>query len=131
MVNVTERYCKDRISPCSLEGIHIINGDDKTRKKRTSIEALSVSFEVVGHDYIDDGSDRFEFYHTKERIPFDLSFFNEITNGGSNKTRIFVLGTGGKSFYVEKLYLMRDTMFCMSMGAEERIAERLMQTSWT
>ena len=92
-----------------LEGIHIINGDDKTRDTGSLPDilsnALSVSFDSsVGHDYIFDASDRYEFYHKKEeRIPFDLSFFNEITKGGlPNKTlNICLAGTGvGKSLFM-------------------------------
>ena len=54
-----------------LEGIHIINGDDKTRDTGSLPDilsnALSVSFDSsVGHDYIFDASDRYEFYHKKE-----------------------------------------------------------------
>ena len=140
LVNVTERYCKDRaIHLAVLEGIHIINGDDKTRNADSLPDllssALSVSFDSsVGHDYIDDASDRFEFYHTKEeRIPFDLSFFNEITNGGlPNKTlNICLAGTGvGKS-----LFMCHQAANCLMQGknvlyitlemAEERIAERI------
>ena len=97
--------------------------------------ALSVSFDSsVGHDYIDDASDRFEFYHTKEeRIPFDLSFFNEITNGGlPNKTlNICLAGTGvGKSLFMchqaaSCLMQGRNVLYITLEMAEERIAERI------
>ena len=140
LVNVTERYCKDRaIHLAVLEGIHIINGDDKTRNADSLPDllsnALSVSFDSsVGHDYIDDASDRFEFYHTKEeRIPFDLSFFNEITNGGlPNKTlNICLAGTGvGKSLFMchqaaNILMQGHDVLYVTMEMAEERIAERI------
>ena len=140
LVNVTERYCKDRaIHLAVLEGIHIINGDDKTRNADSLPDllssALSVSFDSsVGHDYIDDASDRFEFYHTKEeRIPFDLSFFNEITNGGlPNKTlNICLAGTGvGKSLFMchqaaNILMQGHNVLYVTMEMAEERIAERI------
>ena len=140
LVNVTERYCKDRaIHLAILKGIHIINGDDKDHKPDSLPDilsnALSVSFDSsVGHDYIYDATDRYEFYHKKEeRIPFDLSFFNEITNGGlPNKTlNICLAGTGvGKS-----LFMCHQAANCLMQGknvlyitlemAEERIAERI------
>ena len=51
LVNVTERYCKDRaIHLAILKGIHIINGDDKDHKPDSLPDilsnALSVSFEL-------------------------------------------------------------------------------------
>lgn len=140
LVDTTERYCKDRaLHLAILEGIHIINGDDKNRNTDSLPDilssALSVSFDnSVGHNYIDDAPDRFEFYHKKEqRIPFDLSYFNKITNGGlPNKTlNICLAGTGvGKS-----LFMCHQAANCLLQGknvlyitlemAEERIAERI------
>ena len=140
LVNVTERYCKDRaIHLAVLEGIHIINGDDKTRNADSLPDllsnALSVSFDSsVGHDYIYDATDRYEFYHKKEeRIPFDLSFFNEITNGGlPNKTlNICLAGTGvGKSLFMchhaaSCLSINKNVLYITMEMAEERIAERI------
>ena len=140
LVNVTERYCKDRaIHLAILKGIHIINGDDKDHKPDSLPDilsnALSVSFDSsVGHDYIYDATDRYEFYHKKEeRIPFDLSFFNEITNGGlPNKTlNICLAGTGvGKSLFMchqaaNILMQGHDVLYVTMEMAEERIAERI------
>ena len=140
LVNVTERYCKDRaIHLAILKGIHIINGDDKDHKPDSLPDilsnALSVSFDSsVGHDYIYDATDRYEFYHKKEeRIPFDLSFFNEITNGGlPNKTlNICLAGTGvGKSLFMchqaaNILMQGHNVLYVTLEMAEERIAERI------
>ena len=140
LVNVTERYCKDRaIHLAVLEGIHIINGDDKDHDTGSLpdilSDALSVSFDSsVGHDYIDDASERFDFYHKKEqRIPFDLSFFNQITNGGlPNKTlNICLAGTGvGKSLFMchvaaASLVQGHNVLYITMEMAEERIAERI------
>ena len=71
-----------------MKSIQII--DDKTGKlSKGSIpqvltDALGVSFDThIGHDFIDDADERYEFYHRKEkRVPFDLDYFNTITNGG-------------------------------------------------
>jgi hypothetical protein len=68
-------------------------------------DALAVSFDTpIGHDFIDDASERYEFYHRKEkRVPFDLDYLNVITNGGlPNKTlNIALAGTGvGKSLFM-------------------------------
>jgi replicative DNA helicase len=98
-------------------------------------DALGVSFDrSVGHDYIDDSDNRFEFYHRHEtKIPFDLDLFNKITKGGLPKKtlNIALAGTGvGKS-----LFMCHVAGSCLSQGlnvlyitmemAEERIAERI------
>ena len=84
-------------------------------------EALSVSFDLsVGHDYVEDGLDRYDFYHKKEeKIPFDLDYFNKITKGGlPQKTlNIALAGTGvGKSLFMchMHLHLCKVRMFCIS-----------------
>ena len=140
LVDATERYCKDRaIHLAVLKGIHIINGDDKDHQPSSLPDilssALSVSFDSsIGHDYIDDASDRYAFYHKKEqRIPFDLSYFNEITNGGlPNKTlNICLAGTGvGKSLFMchqaaNILMQGHNVLYVTMEMAEERIAERI------
>ena len=71
-----------------LESVSILDNKKGTRDKGEIPEllktALSVSFDPhVGHDYIEQASERFDFYHRKEsRIPFDLSYFNKVTQGG-------------------------------------------------
>ena len=68
-------------------------------------DALSVSFDNrVGHDYFEQSTDRYDFYHTKEeKIPFNLKYFDLITKGGLlNKTlNVALAGTGvGKSLFM-------------------------------
>ena len=106
----TEKFCKDKaIYNAVLDGIKIIDGKDKDRTPEAipSIlsEALGVAFDLsVGHDYVEDGLDRYDFYHKKEeKIPFDLEYLNKITKGGlPNKTlNIALAGTGvGKSLFM-------------------------------
>ena len=140
LTDTTEKFCKDRaIYNAVVDGISIIEGRDSTRKPDALpsllTDALSVSFDNrVGHDYIEDASDRFEYLHRKEeRIPFDLEYFNKITKGGlPQKTlNIALAGTGvGKS-----LFMCHMAANCLSQGknvlyitlemAEERIAERI------
>ena len=93
LLDATEKWCKDRaIYLALMQSIKIADGDKKiSRDAIPSIlqEALAVSFdEHIGHDYIEQSKDRYEFYHRKEeKIPFDLEKFNYITKGGlSNKT---------------------------------------------
>ena len=139
LTDTTEKFCKDKsIYNAILESIQIIDGDSQMSKNhlpKLLQDALSVSFDVnIGHDYIEDYNERYEFYHRKEdRIPFDLDFFNRITNNGTpTKTLNIVLaGTGvGKS-----LFMCHHAANCLTQGksvlyitcemAEERIAERI------
>ena len=140
LVDTTEQFCKDKaVYNAIVEGISIIDGKDKQRGPDAipSIltDALAVGFDNrVGHDYLDDADDRFDYYHTIEKkIPFDLEFFNRITKGGlpPKTLNIALAGTGvGKS-----LFMCHMAANCLSMGknvlyitlemAEERIAERI------
>lgn len=89
LVDQTEKWCQDRaIWNAVTKSMEIL--DDETKKiQRDGIpklleEALGVSFESdLGHDYIDDAEDRFDFYNNVEaRIPFDIEILNKITAGG-------------------------------------------------
>jgi archaellum biogenesis ATPase FlaH len=88
----------------------------------------------VGHDYLQSAESRYEFYHRVEsRTPFDLEYFNKITNGGlPNKTLNVVLaGTGvGKSLFMchvaaSTLAQGKNVLYITLEMAEERIAERI------
>jgi len=139
LVESTEKFCKDKsIYLAILESIQIIDGKSKQSKNhlpKLLQDALSVSFDVsVGHDYLQDSEDRYDFYHRREkRISFDLDYFNQITNGGTpTKTlNVILAGTGvGKS-----LFMCHHAANCLTQGknvlyitcemAEERIAERI------
>mgnify|MGYP003324884247 FL=1 len=122
-----------------LNGIHIIDGKDKQRTPEALptllSDALAVSFDThVGHDYLQQSDDRYEFYHTKEeKIPFDLDFFNKITKGGlPNKTlNICLAGTGvGKSMFMVHvaancLMQGKNVLYITLEMSENRIAERV------
>ena len=140
LVETTEKFCKDKAVYNSIvEGIQIIDGKDKKRGPDAipSIltDALAVGFDNrVGHDYLADSDERYDYYHTvEEKIPFDLEFFNRITKGGlpPKTLNIALAGTGvGKS-----LFMCHMAANCMNQGrnvlyitlemAEERIAERI------
>ena len=136
----TERFCKDKaIYNAIMESIHIIDGKSKTQTENAIpnilSDALSVSFDThIGHDYIEDADERFNFYHKVEkRVPFDLDFFNTITNGGTpQKTlNIVMAGTGvGKSLFMchhaaNCLTQNLNVLYITCEMAEERIAERI------
>jgi replicative DNA helicase len=140
LVDQTEKFCQEKaIYNALMHSIQII--DDKTGKlSKGSIpqilsDALGVSFDAhIGHDFILDADARFEFYHTKEsRTPFDLEYFNKITQGGlPRKTlNIILAGTGvGKSlamchFAAANMVAGLNVLYITMEMAEERIAERI------
>ena len=140
LLNSTEKFCKDRaVQLAIMESIEILDGN-KPDKSEGSIpeilsNALSVSFDTnIGHDYIDNASERYDFYKKKEdKIPFDISMLNTITKGGiSRKTlNIILAGTGvGKSlamchFAAAALSDGKNVLYITLEMAEEKIAERI------
>jgi replicative DNA helicase len=140
LLDTTEKWCKDRaIYLALLESIKIADGGDKKVSKDAipSIlqEALAVSFdEHVGHDYIENVEQRYDFYHREEdKILFDLEKFNSVTKGGlPNKTlNIALAGTGvGKSLFMchcaaSALSQGKNVLYITLEMAEEKIAERI------
>ena len=140
ILDTTEKWCRDRaIYLALMESIHIADGNDE-KKNRDAIpsilsNALAVSFDNnIGHDYLQNYEERYEFYHRKEdKIEFDLEYFNKITKGGlPNKTlNIALAGTGvGKSLFMchvasSALLQGRNVLYITLEMAEERIAERI------
>ena len=140
LVDATEKWCQERAIYLSLmESVKIADGQDTKRDKgaipQILSEALGVSFDQhVGHDYVSDAQERYDFYHRKEdKIPFDLSLFNKITKGGlPNKTlNIALAGTGvGKSLFMchcasSALLQGKNVLYITMEMAEEKIAERI------
>jgi replicative DNA helicase len=140
LVETTEKFCKDRaIHNAILGGIQIIDGKDKQHTPEYLPEmlsdALSVSFDQkVGHDYLEESKERFDFYKKKEeRLELDLDFFNKITRGGipSKTLNICLAGTGvGKTMFMthiaSSILLQNKNVLYITMEmAEERIAERI------
>ena len=140
LIETTEKWCKEKaIYIALMESVKIADGQDKTRTKDAipSImsEALGVCFDDhVGHDYIQDSDERYDFYHRKEeKIPFDIEYLNKITKGGiPNKTlNIALAGTGvGKSLFMchvasSVLLQGRHVLYITMEMAEEKIAERI------
>lgn len=140
LVDNTERFCQEKaIYNAIMESIHIIDGKNKnkTRDVIPSIlsDALAVSFDnTVGHDFLNDYEQRYEYYHrVEERVPFDLQYLNLITKGGiPRKTlNIILAGTGvGKSlamchFSANNLMEGKNVLYITMEMAEERIAERI------
>ena len=140
LLDTTEKWCQDRaVYNAIMESISIIDGKHESLTKNALPDilqkALGVAFDTnIGHDYIENVEQRYEFYHTEEsRIPFDLEYFNKITKGGlPNKTlNIALAGTGvGKSLFMchcaaSALTQGNDVLYITMEMAEERIAERI------
>ena len=140
LVETTEKFCKDRaIHNAILGGIQILDGKDKNHTPEylpeMLSEALGVSFDQkVGHDYLQESKERYDFYKKKEeRLELDLDFFNKITRGGipSKTLNICLAGTGvGKTMFMTHLASSvllqgKNVLYITLEMAEERIAERI------
>ena len=140
LVDKTEKWCQEKaIYNAVLGSISILDGKDKTKDKgsipKILSDALAISFDTtVGHDYLEDSDERYEFYHRKEeRIPFDLDYFNKITKGGlpSKTLNIALAGTGvGKSLFMchvaaGAMSQGKNVLYITMEMAEEKIAERI------
>lgn len=140
LVKNTEKFCQEKaVYNAIMQSIDIMQNKTNQNAKgsipQLLSDALSVSFDPnIGHDYLEQSDDRFDYYHrVQERIPFDLDFFNKITKGGLPKKtlNIALAGTGvGKS-----LFMCHVAAACLSMGrnvlyitlelAEEEVAKRI------
>ena len=141
LLETTEKFCQDKaIYNAVVKSIKILDEPEKSNSDKGAIpelltDALSVNFDPhVGHDYLLDSDDRYLFYHrTEKKIPFDLEFFNKITQGGlSNKTlNIALAGTGvGKTMFMchvasNALSQGNNVLYITLEMSEERIAERI------
>lgn len=140
LLEKTEKWCQERALHIGImKSIDILDGKDEKMTKNAIpdilSEALGVAFDsYVGHDYLDNAEERFDFYNRKEeKLPFDLHYLNEITKGGlPDKTlNIFLAGTGvGKSLIMchigaNCLLQGKNVLYITMEMAEERIAERI------
>lgn len=142
LIDKTEEFCKDKaLYNALMQAIQIVDGDKSGERLSAGTipqllsDALGVSFDTnIGHDYLVDAEERFEFFSKKEhKIPFDLEFFNKITKGGvSRKTlNIALAGTGvGKSLFMchcaaHNIMSGLNVLYITMEMAEERISERI------
>jgi replicative DNA helicase len=140
LIDHTEKFCQDKaIYNAIMKSIQILDGSEAVSNKgaipQILSDALAVSFDShIGHDFLEDYSNRYDFYHKKEnRVPFDIEYLNRITKGGlPNKTLNIVLaGTNvGKSLFMchcaaSNLSKGNNVLYVTMEMAEERIAERI------
>lgn len=140
LIEKTEKFCQDAaIKNGILTSIEILDSKEKTLNKgaipKILQDALAVTFDTnIGHDFTEDWESRYDFYHNKEeKIPFDIEFFNKITNGGLSKKTLTVIlaGTGvGKTramahFAANNLRDGKNVLYITLEMSEQRIAERI------
>lgn len=140
VVQRTEKFCKDKaLFNAITQSIKILDGnvEEYNRDAIPSLlqEALAIAFDKsVGHDYLTDIENRYDFYHLKQdRIPFHLDIFNKITKGGTPRKTLncILAGTNtGKSLFLTDhaagaLAAGYNCLYITMEMAEERISERI------
>ena len=140
LIDTTEKFCQDKaIYNAVRQSILVLDGKvkdlDKGAIPQLLSDALGVSFDTnVGHDFLENADERFEFYHrVEEKLEFDLEYFNKITKGGLSKKSLSVAlaGTGvGKTLFMTHcasaaLMSGKNVLYITMEMAEERIAERI------
>jgi replicative DNA helicase len=101
LVNKTEAWCQERaIINAVYQAVNIIGGEDK-KTPMTALpdllsKAIGTSFDKsVGHDYILDAEERWEFYNRKEdKIPTGVNHLDYILRGGIPSKTLGVLMAG-------------------------------------
>ena len=140
LVDTTEKFCQDKaIYNAVRESILVLDGHHKELDKGSIPDllskALGVSFDQsIGHDFLEDTEERYQFYHTKEdKVPFDLDLFNKITKGGLSRKSLSIAlaGTGvGKTLFMThcaaaNLMDGKNVLYITMEMAEEKISERI------
>lgn len=139
LIDNTEKFCQEKaIYNAITSSLEIMNGKGKLSKGAIPSllsDALSISFDPnVGHDYIDQSQERYEYYHrVEERIPFDLDYFNKITKNGIPKKTLNIVMAGvgvGKSltlchFASGYINQGKNVLYISMELAEEEVAKRI------
>lgn len=140
LLDKTEQFCKDKALFNAIRSSIQIMDDDNSKLTKDAIpqivqDALAVSFDShIGHDYFEDVSKRFDFYHEEEEhTPFDINLLNTITKGGFVRKTLNILmaGTGGgKSlamchFAATNLMHGKNVLYITLEMSEEKISERI------
>lgn len=142
LVNKTEEWCQERaIVNAVYQAVNIIGGDDK-KTPMTSLpdllsKAIGTTFDnSVGHDYINEADERWEFYHKKEdKLSTGIAHLDYILHGGLPVKTLgaFLAGTGvGKSLMMCSISANvikqgYNVLYISLEMAEEKIAQRIDQ----
>lgn len=140
LVDRTEQFCQDKdLYNAIMKSIEIMKDEKGTLSKgaipKILADSLSISFDPnVGHDYLEQSEDRYDYYHrVHEKIAFDLAFMNLITKGGLPKKTLNMIlaGTGvGKSLFMchcaaANLAMGKNVLYITMELAEEEVAKRI------
>jgi len=139
LLDSTEKFCQEKaIYNAITDALEIMNGKGKLSKGAIPTllsDALAVTFDPnVGHDYLEQAQERYDYYHrVEERLPFDLEFFNKITKGGvPKKTLNIVMGGvgGGKSltlchFSSHYLNIGKNVLYISMELSQEEVSKRI------
>lgn len=139
LLDSTEKFCQEKaIYNAITHSLEIMNGKGKLDKGSIPSllsDALSISFDPnVGHDYLEQFEDRYEYYHrVQEKLPFDLDFFNKITKNGVPKKTLNVVMAGvgvGKSLFLchlasSYLNMGKNVLYITLELAEEEVSKRI------
>jgi len=140
LLDKTETFCQDKALYNAIRtSIGVMDSNDSKLDKgsipKLLQDALGVSFDnSVGHDFLGNVDERYEFYHHKEaRLEFDIDLLNTVTKGGlpRKSLNIILAGTGvGKSlamchFAASNFMHGKNVLYITMEMAEERIAERI------
>ena len=101
LLNKTEDWCKQRaVTIAIVKSISIIDGKDNKNSEGAIPDilskALAISFDTnVGHDYLENVDERYDFYHTiEEKLPLDIELLNDITKGGVSRKTLNIILAG-------------------------------------
>lgn len=139
LVKTADQFCRDKaIFNAIQEAIQIYKGEsDKGVNAITDLmrDAMAVSFDPnVGHEYLDDASDRWDYYNDPvTKIPFDIKGFNDNTNGGVERKTLNLLIAGinvGKTMSLVSLAAMYmrmglNVLYCSNEMSEMKIMNRI------
>lgn len=143
LIDQSEKWCQDRALYLGImQSIQILDQKEITNNSisRGAIpsilqDALSTNFDrSIGHDYTNEVDKRYDYYHSEEeRIPFDIDWFNKITNGGLPKKSLTVIlastGVGktlGMCHMAAANFLQGKHVLYLTMEmSEERISQRI------
>ena len=142
LFKVTEEWCRERATVNAItKGVNVIGGEDKKMDMGGVIELLrdatSLQFDTkIGHDYIEDAENRWQFYHEKEdKLKSGLNHFDYILRGGfpSKSLGVILAGTGvGKSLFMcgmasNVIKSGNNVLYITMEMAEEKISQRIDQ----
>jgi replicative DNA helicase len=140
LIDHTEKFCQDKaIYNAMTKSIEIFN-DPAGKLSKGAIpqllqDALAISFDPnVGHDFLEQSDERFEYYHrVEEKLPFDLDFFNKISKNGVSKKTLNMLMGGvhtGKTLFLchfsaAYLAMGKNVLYITLEMAAEEISRRI------